>query len=136
MIDTDVKRQYTLERRAWCKEAADALRPCFVGEEGEAKAIRGVMQEKLQLYHVNGDSWAVIEFIPAHSMLFIWAYAGRGSKGFVERCIISARKSGLKRVSFYSFHKGAGRLWKKFGPKAYPTGNMPGEMQYIFEVRV
>jgi hypothetical protein len=133
VIDTDTKRAYTMVKRAWCKEAADALASTFVGEDGGKRIVDGVMSERLELWRVNDDSWAVTEVL--HGMLFLWCYAGRGSVQFVERLILIARKMGLEQVSFFSFHKGAARLWHHYNPRKIPGGN-PGEVQYIFEVKV
>lgn len=133
MIDTDTQRPYTMVKRAWCAEAQAALAPTFVGDVGMRKAAAGVIAEKMELWRVNDDSWAITEVFPG--MLFIWSYAGRGSGQFVERMIRVARGMGLEQVSFFSYHKGAARLWKRYNPRMIPGGE-PGEVQYIFEAKV
>jgi hypothetical protein len=95
----------------------------------------GVRSERMELFLVNGKSWAITEIM--RGMLFIWCYAGTGSGEFVERMRLVARANGLTQVSFFSRHKGAARLWKRFNPRVIPTSNPtgePGEVQYVFEV--
>ncbi len=111
----------------------DALKSTFVGDDGGKRIIDGVMTERMELWRVNDDSWAVTEVL--HGMLFLWCYAGKGSIQFVERLIVIARHMGLEQVSFFSFHKGAARLWHHYNPRKIP-GGLSGEVQYIFEVKV
>lgn len=129
MIDCDTHRKYTITKAAWCDEARDALRGTFF-TDGEEIA-EGVRSGRMELFNVNGDSWAVTEIM--RGMLFIWCYAGRGSNQFVDRMRIVARANGLQQVSFFSRHKGAARLWKQFNPRRLETQE-PGEIQYVFEV--
>lgn len=133
MIDTNTTRPYTMVKRAWCQEAHEALKSTFVGDDSGKRIVDGVMQERMELWRVNDDSWAVTEIM--HGMIFLWCYAGRGSGQFVERLIRIAKGMGLEQVSFFSYHKGAARLWKRYNPRMIP-GGQPGEVQYIFEARV
>jgi hypothetical protein len=129
MIDCDAKKPYTIVKHAWCPEARDALRDTFY-TDGEEIA-QGVLSGRMELFRVNDDSWAVTEIM--RGMLFIWCYAGRGSNQFVDRMRVVARLNKLSQVSFFSRHKGAARLWKRFNPRMIPT-YQPGEVQYVFEV--
>lgn len=131
MIDCDRSKKYTLERAAWCDEAERMLAPCFKYENATADMRAKCEQGLFELVRVNGHSWAILEV--THGMLFIWAYAGRGSVQFIERMQTVARHHNLNRVSFFSFHKGCSRLWKHCNPRMVPTG-LPGEVQYVFEV--
>jgi hypothetical protein len=129
MIDCDAHKKYTIVKSEWCPEARDALRETFY-TDGEEIA-EGVRSGRMELFRVNSDSWAVTEVM--RGMLFIWCYAGRGSNQFVDRMRIVAKHNGLTQVSFFSRHKGAARLWKRFNPRMLPAQN-PGEVQYVFEV--
>jgi hypothetical protein len=129
MIDCDVQRKYTIVKAAWCDEARDALRSTFY-TDGEEIA-HGVRCGRMELFRVNDNSWAVTEIM--RGMLFIWCYAGKGSNQFVERMRVVAKANSLTQVSFFSRHKGAARLWKRFNPRMLPAQN-PGEVQYVFEV--
>jgi hypothetical protein len=129
VIDCDAQKKYTVVKKAWCDEARDALRETFY-TDGEEIA-EGVRSGRMELFHVNGNSWAVTEIM--RGMLFIWCYAGRGSNQFVDRMRVVAKANGLTQVSFFSHHKGAARLWKRFNPRMLKTEE-PGETQYVFEV--
>lgn len=131
MIDTNTNRPYTIVKAAWCDEARDALRETFY-TDGEEIA-EGVRSGRMELFRVNGDSWAVTEKM--RGMLFIWCYAGRGSCQFVERMrrVAALQNPPLEQVSFFSRHKGARRLWREYNPRMIPT-TVPGEVQYVFEV--
>lgn len=129
MIDCDVQRAYTIAKSQWCDEARDAMRECFY-TDGEEIA-EGVRSGRMELFRVNDDSWAVTEVM--RGMLFIWCYAGKHSNQFVDRMRIVARANGLSQVSFFSRHKGAGRLWRRFNPRMLPTP-VAGEVQYVFEI--
>jgi hypothetical protein len=102
---------------------------CFY-TDGE-EITEGVRSGRMQLLAVNDDSWAVIEVM--HRMLFIWCYAGRDSKGFIEAMRHVCREKDLAQVSFFSRHRGAARMWKYCNPRMIPT-IVPGEVQYVFEV--
>jgi hypothetical protein len=130
MIDCAQTRQYTIVKIEWCDEARQALRDTFY-TDGEEIA-EGVRSGRMELFRVNGDSFAVTEIM--RGMLFIWCYAGRGSNQFVDRMRLVARRNGLQQVSFFSRHKGAARLWKRFNPRMLETQE-PGEVQYVFEVQ-
>jgi hypothetical protein len=130
MIDCSTARPYTVVKTAWCAEAREALRGTFY-TDGEEIA-EGVRSGRMELFRVNDDSWAVTEIM--RGMLFIWCYAGRGSNQFVDRMRIVAKHNGLQQVSFFSHHKGAARLWKRFNPRMLKTLE-PGETQYVFEVQ-
>lgn len=129
MIDCNAARPYTVVKSSWCVEARDALRDTFY-TDGEEIA-EGVRSGRMELFCVNGNSWAVTEVM--HGMLFIWCYAGCGSNQFVDRMRFVARHNNLTQVSFFSRHKGAARLWKRFNPRKIPT-TIEGEVQYVFEV--
>ena len=129
MIDCDHTRPYTIVKATWCDEARQALRDTFY-TDGEEIA-EGVRSGRMELFRVNGHSWAVTEIM--RGMLFIWCYAGRGSNQFVDRMRVVAKANGLQQVSFFSHHKGAARLWKRFNPRMLQT-QAPGEVQYVFEV--
>jgi len=129
VIDCETTRPYTVVKSQWCDEARQALRDTFYAD-GEEIA-EGVRSGRMELFCVNGDSWAVTEIM--RGMLFIWCYAGRGSNQFVDRMRIVAKANGLSQVSFFSKHKGAARLWKRFNPRMLKTLE-PGETQYVFEV--
>ena len=109
--------------------ARQVMKDCFHTDGEEITA--GIVSGRMQLLAVNTDSWAVIEVM--QDMLFIWCYAGRDSKSFIAAMQHAAREHGLQRVSFFSRHRGAKRLWKYCNPRMIPTG-IPGEVQYVFEV--
>jgi hypothetical protein len=129
VIDCAATRQYTVVKSQWCDEARQALRETFEAD-GEEIA-EGVRSGRMELFRVNDTSWAVTEIM--RGMLFIWCYAGTGSNQFVDRMRIVAKHNGLSQVSFFSRHKGAARLWKRFNPRMLQT-SVPGETQYVFEV--
>jgi len=129
VIDCDMHKPFTIVKAQWCDEARDALRTTFY-TDGEEIA-EGVRSGRMELFRVNDDSWAVTEVM--RGMLFIWCYAGTRSNQFVDRMRVVARANGLTQVSFFSRHRGAARLWKRFNPRMLPTQNA-GEVQYVFEV--
>jgi len=133
MIDCATTKPYTIVKQAWTPEvwaeARQALREAFY-TDGE-EICEGVRSGRMELFRVNNDSWAVTEIM--RGMLFIWVYAGRGSNQFVDRMRVVAKVNGLAQVSFFSRHRGAARLWKRFNPRMLPT-QLDGEVQYVFEV--
>jgi hypothetical protein len=128
----DLGRPYTIVKvgfEFWPVARQKLSQGCF-HDNGEQIA-EGVRSGRMEMFLVNGESFAVTEIMAG--MLFLWCYAGKGSNEFVERLRIVARANGLKQISFFSKHKGASRLWKRYSPRMIPTGE-PGEVQYVFEV--
>lgn len=128
MMDTKPK-DFVCVKHQWCPEAVQGLRDTFY-ENGE-RIAEGVRSGRMELWRVNGHSWAVTEIINA--TIFLWCYQGRDSGSFVLKLCEVAKAQGLAKVSFFSQHKGAARLWKRFNPQVFNT-TTEGEKQYIFEV--
>lgn len=129
MIDRDTARHYTLEKCLWNREAREALRPTF--HDDGSMIARGVESGRMELWHVNQESWCVTEV--RGDMLFLWCYQGRQVIQFVLRMLSVAREMKLSEVSFFSHHKGALRAWRHRAPVVLPT-QTPGESQIILRV--
>jgi hypothetical protein len=120
---------YVCVKTAWCDEARDGLRDTFY-ENGE-RIAEGVRSGAMELWRVNGASWAVTQLID--QTIFLWCYQGRDVVPFILKLVDVARAQGLAKVSFFSQRKGAARAWKQFNPRVWNT-DVPGEKQYMFEV--
>lgn len=118
-----------MEKCLWNREAREALKATF--HDDGSMVARGVESGKMELWHVNQESWCVTEIMGG--MLFLWCYAGRHVIQFVERMMCVARDMQLTQVSFFSYHKGALRAWRHRAPIVLETAS-PGERQFILRV--
>lgn len=104
-------RSVKFERVAkWCDEAEQGLQGTLGRDATTAR--EGVNAGRLELWRVNGDSWLVTG-IDADTLV-IWAYRGRDALSMVRAMFATARKNGLRHVSFYTKRLGLKRLLAEF----------------------
>lgn len=100
------------ERFPWCEEARNGLLLTFNDEEAFIR--EGVESGCMELFRVDGDSWAVVQTWNEIQML--WCYQGRNCLGFAQAMLRIAQRNNLRCIRFFTKHKALPRLLKSLNP--------------------
>jgi len=129
------RRTMHVVKRAWCMDAYNGLRGTFESAEGAWHIARGVLSEKMELWRVNGDSWLVTEVMFGNKMLFLWCYEGRLLMQLIDHLVLVCHKAGFEQLSFFTRHRGALRILRRYGVFSLPT-KTAGECQYVIDIDI
>lgn len=100
------------ERFPWCEEARNGLLRTFNTDE---EMIReGVLSGRMELFRVDGDSWAVVQTWETIQM--VWCYQGRNVLEFARAMYRIAQRNNLRCVRFYTLRAGLPRMLKPLNP--------------------
>lgn len=100
------------ERFAWCEEARNGLLSTFNDEESFIR--EGVESGRMELFKVDGHSWAVVQTWADSQMC--WCYQGRNALGFAQAMLRIARRNDLRCIRFFTKHRALPRLLKSLNP--------------------
>ena len=84
-----------------------------------------------QLWRVSDHSWLVTEVLLAQSELFLWCHQGRDSEGVIQECAAVAAAHGLTWIGWFTRHKGAKRVFRKYAPEVSESDG-----EYRFRINV
>lgn len=104
-----------LQRCAWSESAQAGLARTFYTENGFNgldHVRRGVLSGDMELWLVDGHSWAITQ--TWQESQFVWCYQGRDVREFAACMYTVAQRNGLKSVRFATKHKGLPRMLRAF----------------------
>lgn len=79
------------------------------------KVVRdGVESGRFELWHIDGESWAVTQTWEGE--MFLWCYQGKGLVEFVNIMMIIAARNKLKRIKFATRRPAIARMIKHLNP--------------------
>lgn len=100
------------ERFPWCEEARNGLLLTFNDEEAFIR--EGVESGRMELFKVDGHSWAVVQTWTDTQMC--WCYQGRNALAFALAMLRIARRNDLRCIRFFTKHPALPRLLKSLKP--------------------
>lgn len=99
-------------RCQWSEEARNGLAQTFNDEE--SFIANGVQSGEMELFRVDGDSWAVVQTWSDTQMC--WCYQGRNALGFAQAMLRIAKRNNLRCIRFFTKHRALVRLLKSLNP--------------------
>lgn len=100
------------ERFPWCEEARNGLLRTFNTDEDFIR--EGVTSGRMELFKVDGDSWAVVQTWDTIQM--VWCYQGRNVLEFARAMYRIAQRNKLRCVRFFTKHRALPRMLKPLNP--------------------
>lgn len=97
---------------SWSDEARKGLVLTFNDEEWFIR--EGVQSGNMELFLVDGDSWAVVQTWSDTQMC--WCYQGRNALGFAQAMLRIAKRNNLRCIRFFTKHRALPRLLKSLNP--------------------
>lgn len=99
-------------RMQWSEEARNGLALTF--NDGEEFISEGVQSGRMELFLVDGHSWAVVQTWSDTQMC--WCYQGRNALEFARAMLRIAKRNNLRCIRFFTIHRALPRLLKPLGP--------------------
>lgn len=107
-----------LEKREWDAEAEKGLAATFADIPAHIVA-QWVDAGECELWNVNGDSWLItgIETDSQGRLLVAWCYQGKQARIVAAALQRIAKRNGIQRIQFSTYHKGLSRLLSNVAPR-------------------